>query len=233
MATAGIESFFASLNNKLEPPVQLHLKRVYSCLAICLLSAAAGGYVHLFTTFLQGSFVVGLLGLVLLLVLSATPYESGKDQTIRLIYLMGFAFTTGVSMGPLLAFTVRIDPTIIPTAFLGTSVVFICFSLCAMLTRERKYLYLGGMLSSGLLLMLLMSVLNIFFSSMLIFQMNLYLGLMVMCGFILYDTQVIIEKRRRGDEDYIWHCVDLFIDFIGVFRRLLILLSQKEKKRND
>ena len=35
------------------------------------------------------------------------------------------------------------------------------------------------------------------------FQVRLYLGLAIMCGFVLYDTQLIVEKCRRGDVDYI------------------------------
>lgn len=35
-------------------------------------------------------------------------------------------------------------------------------------------------------------------------QANLYLGLMLMCGFVLFDTQLIIEKAESGDKDYIW-----------------------------
>ena len=48
-----------------------------------------------------------------------------------------------------------------------------------------------------------------------------------MCGFVLFDTQMIIEKRRAGDKDFVAHSMDLFIDFIGIFRRLVVLLSQK------
>lgn len=48
-----------------------------------------------------------------------------------------------------------------------------------------------------------------------------------MCGFVLYDTQLIIEKRRSGDKDFVAHSVDLFIDFIGIFRRLVIILAEK------
>lgn len=55
----------------------------------------------------------------------------------------------------------------------------------------------------------------------------MYLGLVLMCGFILYDTQAIIEKRRAGNKDFIGHSLDLFIDFIGVLRRLLVILTQK------
>lgn len=47
------------------------------------------------------------------------------------------------------------------------------------------------------------------------------------CGFIVWDTQMIIEKRRRGDKDFIAHSLDLFIDFMQIFRKILILLMQK------
>lgn len=49
-----------------------------------------------------------------------------------------------------------------------------------------------------------MALLNIFFQSRFMFQLNLYAGLIMMCGFVLYDTQLIIEKRRNGDTDFIW-----------------------------
>lgn len=48
-----------------------------------------------------------------------------------------------------------------------------------------------------------------------------------MCGFVLYDTQLIMEKRRNGDKDFIVHSLDLFTDLIGIFRRLLIILTNK------
>lgn len=45
------------------------------------------------------------------------------------------------------------------------------------------------------------------FHSMLPRQVELYLGLLVMCGFVLYDTQLIIHKCCNGDRDYIWSVV--------------------------
>lgn len=55
----------------------------------------------------------------------------------------------------------------------------------------------------------------------------MYVGLILMCAFVLYDTQLIMEKRRNGDKDFVAHSVDLFIDLFGIFRRLLIILAAK------
>ena len=45
----------------------------------------------------------------------------------------------------------------------------------------------------------------------------------------MFDTQLIINKARNGDRDFIAHSLDLFIYFVQVFRKVLILLMQKVK----
>ena len=35
-------------------------------------------------------------------------------------------------------------------------------------------------------------------------QVQLYGGLLLFCGFVAYDTQLMIEKYRMGDHDAIW-----------------------------
>lgn len=216
----------------LEKPVQQHLKQVYSCLAVAMLVAAAGSYIYMNYIQLGLLSVLGSLGFMF--ALHMTPH-SAENFKKRMSYLSGFALLSGMSLGPLLDMAIRIEPSIIPTAFLGTCMVFICFSLASLFSTDRKFIYLGGFLMSGLSMMLMLGLLNIFMGSRLIYQLNLYGGLVIMCGFVLYDTQLIVEKRRRGDTDFIWHSVDLFIDFINIFRRLLIILAQKEdnKKRKN
>lgn len=50
----------------------------------------------------------------------------------------------GLSLAPLLRYAAYVDPSLIPTAFLGASVIFGGFSLAALFSRERTWLYLGG-----------------------------------------------------------------------------------------
>lgn len=218
--------------SKIDVATKKHLKNVYAALAISTLAAAAGAAVHLFTEILKGGLLASLGGIGFILALALTSNEP-KNQPKRLGYLVGFALCTGLSLGPLLDHVIAIDPTIVSTAFFASALIFVCFSLTALWAEERSYLYLGGSLMSGLSIMFFMGLMNIFFQSTMIYQLNLYGGLLIFCGFILYDTQLIVEKKRNGDNDFIWHSVDLFLDFVNIFRRILMILSNKEKKRKN
>merc|ERR1712133_181832 len=158
-----------------------------------------------------------LLGLGLALGLFMTP-DNGKNRGMRMGMLLGFAFLTGLGLGPLLQMAIMMNPSLVPSAMMLTSVIFAGFTGAALFAPDGKYLYLG--------------LLNIFFRSQLLFQVHLYIGLLVFCGFIVFDTQVIIRKAKNGDRDFIAHSLDLFIDFVQIFRKVLILLMQKDEKDN-
>jgi len=232
---SSVDAILRSLQfGKIEKPVKVHLKNVYGTMGLALLACAIGGYVHLFTNFFSAGLLstFGSIGLMIWLLASApTPANIAKRFSI----LMGFSFLTGVSLGPHLKHAIDLDPTIVPTAFLATSLIFACFSLCSLLCDDGRFLALGGTLMSGITWMLLLSLVYMFTGVQMLFTIHVYLGLGLMCGFVLYDTQMIIEKRRRGNDDFIGHTLDLFIDFIGIFRRLLVILSDKKdnKRRRD
>ncbi|XP_063603967.1 probable Bax inhibitor 1 [Penaeus indicus] len=234
MAGLTFERFSRGLTENLEAPVRTHLKNVYATFTLATIAATAGGYAHMFSTLIGAGLLTGLGAIGALIWLTITPYD-GKNQLQRLSLLGAFAFLTGCNLGPLLNLAVMVNPTLVLQALLGTSVVFACFSLSALYAPRGHYLYLGGTLMSALSTLFWLSMLNFFFGSRLLFQVNLYIGLAVMCGFIVYDTQLIVEKARRGDKDYVMHSVELFIDFVAVFKRLLIILTDKEaqsKRKN-
>ena len=55
---------------------------------------------------------------------------------------------------------------------MATSLIFGCFTLASLLSSDRKFLYLGGTLMSGLSMLMFLGLLNIFFRSHLVFEVK-------------------------------------------------------------
>lgn len=77
-----------------------------------------------------------------------------------------------MSLGPLLEYVAVVDPSIIITALLGTTLVFVCFSISAMLAERGSWLFLGGTLMTLLTSMSLMTLVNLFMQSHLLYQVR-------------------------------------------------------------
>ena len=114
--------------------------------------------------------------------------DNGKNPGMRMGMLLGFAFLTGLGLGPLLFVAIMMNPSLVPSALMLTSAVFACFTGAALFAPDGKYLYLGGTLLSGLSTLLFLGFLNILFRSQLLFQVHLYIGL------------AIFEMGRGGEE---------------------------------
>ncbi|KAJ8633834.1 hypothetical protein MRB53_027170 [Persea americana] len=219
---------------QISPVVQQHLKQVYLTLCCALVASAAGAYLHLLWNIGGVLTTLGCIGCIIWLM--ATPvFEERK----RVGLLMASSCLQGATVGPLIEFVIELDPSILVSAFVGTAVAFGCFSAAATLARRREYLYLGGLLSAGLsILFWLQFASSIFGGSTAIFKFELYFGLLVFLGYMVVDTQEIIERAHLGDLDYVKHALTLFTDFVAVFVRILIIMSknaveksEKEKKK--
>lgn len=75
--------------------MRTHLINVYACLTVSMVAAAVGAYVHVFTNFLSAGIFTALGATGLLLALMYTQ-DNGKNHTLRMSYLVGFAFFTGL-----------------------------------------------------------------------------------------------------------------------------------------
>jgi len=208
--------------------LQTHLVNVYGALCTTLLASAVGVWAHLMWNLGGILSTLAVMGLLLFL-----RMDTDKDNVSkRMAILTSIGFFQGISLGPLMALTLDVNPSILVTAFLGTSVIFVCFTVSALKAQRFQYLALGGILSSGISMLILLSFLNIFMRSEMIFYVYLYLGLLIFSGYVLYDTQIIVERFRSGDRDFAWHAVELFIDFVGIFVRIVILLLDNEKSKD-
>lgn len=218
--------------------VQRHLVRVYATLAACVLSAALGCGAALLLaptplyavensgTFAMVSLVGSIGGSIWLMCEPVQHYNK------RFAILMGVAASVGLSLASIVDIALEIDPSVLITAFLMTTTVFLCFSASAMLAQRRSYLYLGAILSSGLSMLMWANLINLFWRSNAIYVTNLYVGLAIFCGYVIFDTQMIIERALIGDKDSLKHALDLFLDFVSIFVRILAILLRNSEKNN-
>jgi len=220
------------VNSKLDGPMRSHLKNVYASIASSTAVAGVGAYAH-YNGYFGGGILSGLGSIVLIVLLSLKRATENKEGAKRFMYLNGLALCTGLSTGPLIEMVWDLNPTIVISALLYTFVIFTCFTVSAIVAPDGKYLALGGPLLSVLSTMLIASILNMFVRSHTILYIQLVIGLVVMSAFILYDTQMIMEKFRMGDKDYVWHSLTLFLDLVSIFKHILILLTDKEHSSND
>lgn len=219
--------------NHLKQDTRNHLKKVYSALTLTLLAAAGGAIAANMFPILANPFITFAVSMYLLFSLGGRQ----GSQKSRLIKMLLFGGITGAGLRPLINMTLFLNPAILPTAFVLTASIFICFSLMSLMTEQRSMLYLGGMLSSAISCMFWTNMANYFIiGSTGLADLTLYGGVFIFSGFVCYDTQLIVARHEMGDRDFIWHSIDLFVDAVALFRRLLVILSKKEKsnrKRSD
>lgn len=211
--------------------IQKHLINVYLSLVACLISTSFGVFLTLIYDFSLGSLitVLGSMGMMLWIHMDTKKHEYIR----RLCMLCCFGFFQGLSIAPLISLAIDIDPAIVMTAVLGTITIFGCFSLSALTAQKRSWLFLGGFLASATSLLFVLSLVNIFFRSMNIYGIQLYGGLLVFCFYVIFDTQLILEKAELGSRDAIGHALELFIDFIAILVRLLIILMKNSERKDD
>ncbi|OEL15834.1 Bax inhibitor 1, partial [Dichanthelium oligosanthes] len=192
-------------------------------LCSALAFSALGAYLHVLFNVGGTLTTVGCLAAIAFLI--SLPPSQDKERN-RFALLMSAALLQGASVGPLIDMVLHFDPRILVTAFVGTAIAFGCFSGAAIIAKRREYLYLGGLLSSALSLLLwLQFAASIFGHSSATFKFELYFGLLVFLGYMVFDTQEIIERAHHGDMDYIKHALTLFTDFVAVLVRVLVIMS--------
>eukprot|EP01027_Heterolobosea_sp_BB2_P024081 GEZU01036245.1.p2 GENE.GEZU01036245.1~~GEZU01036245.1.p2 ORF type:complete len:244 (-),score=74.72 GEZU01036245.1:395-1126(-) len=218
--------------NDISAKTQNHLKTVYTTLLASVATSALGVYFQIETHFSTNLSFFLTFSLLMYVILSPSFGTHPKSRA-RLLGLLGFSFFEGASLGPLVEYTLFLDPRIVLIAFASTAVIFACFTGAALFAQRRSYLYLGGVCSSALSLMCFMGFVSFFINLPAMFFVQLYAGLLVFCAYVIYDTQLIVEKASAGDTNYINHTLELFVDFVAIFVRILIILADKERKKEN
>ncbi|KAJ1984634.1 Bax inhibitor 1 [Dimargaris verticillata] len=215
---------------------QDHLVRVYTWLAATTGTAALGTML----TFMYHWTVnptLALLGAVACMVYIGATDNGGLQATktwTRSAALLVFGLLQGLSVGPLVAYTLHFQPNTLIMTLVGTALIFGCFTVSALTNRSRSWLYFGGTLGSAVGVLSLLSLVNsLFFGSKSLFSLELYLGLVLFSAYIVYDTQLILQRVDLGSRDAVGHALTLFVDLFAVFIRILVILLQNQERRDD
>ncbi len=134
-----------------------------------------------------------------------------------------FAITglLGFGLGPVLSYYLAINPSIVMTALGGTGVIFLGLSAYALTTR-KDFSFLAGFLMVGMFVILGAALLNIFLGIPALFLTVNAAVILIMSGFILYETSQIIHN---GETNYIMATASLFLSLINLFQALLQILG--------
>jgi modulator of FtsH protease len=103
----------------------------------------------------------------------------------------------------------------------GTGIIFLGLSAYAM-TTKRDFSFMGGFLFAGMMVLVIAMLANIFLE-MPALAMAVSGGIiLVMSGFILFDTSRIING---GETNYIMATYGLYLSIFNIFISLLQLLG--------
>jgi len=211
--------------------VQYHLIKVYRLLALTIILSIIGTWlqiiyglmtIYIFPYLLTSFLIIIALGLI-----------DRSKKLLRICLILTFGVMQGIIIGPLINMAIEIDANIVRSAFLLTFIVFASFSFLAMTTQKRMYLLIGSILSSLLFFMLFLSL----FPSQFGYHVSLFGGLILFPCYVYYDTQVIIARVENGGiekADYVDDTLSLYIDFVAIFVRILIIiLRNRSRKEGD
>ena len=212
-------------DNDIGPKVQAHLLNVYGLLSATTVVSAVGAQFDIAYR------VHGILSTMACFAAMFYVMTTRGNTPDRLAGLLGFGFLQGVSLGGLIEIAGFIDPTILPQACVATALTFGAFALGAIMSQRRSLLYLYALCSAGLSWLMWFSIANWFFQSRALFNVQVYAGLGVMAAFVAADTQKIIEVADLGLGDAIKDAMELFVDLVGLFVRILIILIQNSESR--
>ncbi len=160
---------------------------------------------------------IGAIAMIWLVLPRTANSAAGIGVVFAITGLLGFG------LGPMLNAYLGLanGATLIGTAAGGTGVIFLALSGYALTTR-KDFSFMGGFLITGLIVAIVASLANLFFQ---IPALSLGISgvvIMIMSGFILYDTSRMIHDPHAN---YVMMTVSLYLNILNIFTSLLHILG--------
>ncbi|XP_075065539.1 protein lifeguard 4 [Mixophyes fleayi] len=228
---SSIEDDFNYGTNVASASIQIRmdfLRKVYSILSVQVLlttvTAAVFLYFESVRTFVHESpalllfSAIGSLGTIIAL----TIYRHQHPANLYLLF--GFTLLEAVTVGIAVTYY---EVAVVVQAFILTTAVFLGLTAFTFQSK-RDFSKLGAGLFAGLWILILAGFLRLFFYSETVELAIAAGGALLFCGFIIYDTHVLMHKL--SPEEHILAAINLYLDIINLFLHLLRLLEAINKK---
>lgn len=214
-------------NQSTARPVEINkvLRNTYSLLAMTMVVSAASAAVSIAIGIGHGMalvFSLAALGLLFFVLPKTAKSTAGLGVVFAFVALLG------ASLGPMLSHYLAMPngSTIVMQALGSTALVFFALS-GYVLTTGKDFSFMGGFLFTGLIVALVsgigMMIAGFFGVQISGFALGLNaLIVLLMSGFILYDTSRIIHG---GETNYLMATVALYLDILNLFTSLLHLIG--------
>ena len=197
------------------------VRNTYLLLAMVMAVAAVGAFIGL-RSGIQWSLGMWL---VFMVVFIGGPFAINAakkgDAAIWLTFI--WAGLVGFLLSPLIAAYLNIPggSGIVMNALGGTAALFVGLSAVA-LTTKKDFSFLGSFLAAGVIVVLLGIVALLIFQTPMLAVVISGLAVLLMSGFILYDTSRMIHD---GAANPVFITVSLFGSIVVLFSHLLNLFS--------
>ncbi len=196
------------------------LKNTYILLSATLACSAVMALVSMSLAVPPIAYMISVIASMVLGIF-VLPRTANSSTGIGVIFLV--TGLLGFGLGSILSMYLALPkgPQIIATAMGGTGIIFLGLSAYAM-TTKRDFSFMGGFLFAGMMVLVIAMLANIFLE-MPALAMAVSGGIiLVMSGFILFDTSRIING---GETNYIMATYGLYLSIFNIFISLLNLLG--------
>ena len=163
-------------------------------------------------------FMLILLSFIIIFVLAVVP----MPIWLKLILFSAFSYIWGILLA---SFKLKInDDNLINMAMLGSiGVFFTMFLIGAFLLASGVALGFntGLILFFALLALIIAQIFSLFHKSKILTKSLAAIGIVIFSGYIIYDTNKILQRNYYGD--FIQASLDYYLDILNIFTKLVIL----------
>lgn len=196
------------------------LRNTYLLLSLTLLFSGLTAALSMFLNMPPMTYLISVIG-GMVIAMFVLPRFANSTAGIGIVFLI--TGLLGFGLGPILTMYASLPNgnNIITISLAGTGVIFMGLSVYALVTR-KDFSFLGGFLMVGFLLILLAALANIFLQIPAMSLMISAAVILIMSGFILYDTSRIIHG---GETNYVLATIGLYMTIFNIFISLLQILG--------